>query len=427
LAAQPSTCDIDELPELLSAGTSVYLPGTSGEPSAFLEALQRRPASAAGVRFVTNFVPGLNDFDLLGLDSGCQLTCFFMTDALQKHARSPRLNLVPSTYLEIDRHLRSTAKPDLAIVQVSPPDAHGWCSLGTCVEFNLTALSAARRRIALVNERVPRIARSSVVKLSDFDVLARVDHALASPSTPALDPVATKIAAGVAALIDNGDTVQLGIGKLPAQVLGALHAHRGLRIHSGIAGEEVVGLLRSGAIEGDEPVVCACFTASDAFLRRESRFSWLTVRPVAYTHHPATLARIERLVAINSAVEVDLLGQVNAELANDRRVSGPGGMPDFGPAAHAASGGRSIIALPATAAGGTRSRIVAGLSPGCPVTLPMTAVDYVVTEFGVAPLRGRSHRARAEALIDVAHPDFRAALQESSPLLRHWPRRTMPP
>jgi acyl-CoA hydrolase len=412
VANAPATLDVDELPELLTPGTRVFIPGTSGEPTAFLEALRRNPASAAGVHFIANFVPGINEFDLLGLDPGCRYTCFFVQAALEKHVASARLSFMPVTYYGIDRYLRSEAGPDLAVVQVSPPDASGTCSLGICVEFNPTVLSVARRRVAIVNERMPRLPGSVDVNLSEFDMVSFVDRALAGPQADSGDSVAISIAGHVASLVEDGDTIQLGIGKIPARVIKALRGHRRLRVHSGIVGEEIGDLIRCGAMEGDHPVVCGAFAASDEFLRREPRMPWLTVRPIAFTHHPATLATIERLVAINSALEVDLLGQVNAEVAGGRRISGPGGMPDFGPAAHSAAAGRSIIALPATASHGRQSRVVSRLSSGSPVTLARTAVDYVVTEFGIAELRGRSEPERVRALIEVAHPAFRAKLIE---------------
>ncbi len=400
---------LDALPTLLKPGMTVFIPGATGEPSAALQAFEAQAQCARGIHFVANFIPGINEFDLLALDPGASLTTFFMQPSLSAYAGTPRLIYRPISYFSIDQYLRELSI-DLAIVQVSPPDDAGQCSLGPCIEFNPTVLKHASISVALVNERVPRLADSQLVSLESFTYAVVADAPLRKFGAQIADELSTRIADRVASLIDDHDTLQMGIGKIPSQVLAKLGSRRELRIHSGLATSEILPLIQSGVIREHSSVVCGCFDASEGFFAANPTLPWLTMKPTSYTHDPVTLAGINRFVSINSSIEVDLLGQCNAEIAGGKMVSGPGGLPDFTPAAHLSKGGRSIIALPSTDRSGRISRIIPKLNVGTPHTLAAGVVDFVVTEYGIASLRGKNDDQRARALIEIAHPNFREGL-----------------
>ncbi|WP_281783663.1 acetyl-CoA hydrolase/transferase family protein [Sinimarinibacterium flocculans] len=405
--------DLSRVFDALTPGSLVFLPGTSGAPIALLEALYAAPDRVQNVHFVSSAPPELGEPDPTRLHKSCRLTSFFLSARSGALPAQLRPSFLPLSYFCIDDWL-ATQPLDVAIMQLTPPDTRGRCSLGPCVEFSPTAFASAKYRIALINPQLPILPRSQTVDLADFNLQVDADAPLLTLPSATAGKVDDRIAAHVATLIDDGDTLQFGIGRIPAQVLTRLCDRRRLRIHSGLVTEAVLALLDAGALDADAPIVCATAIGDTAFYERLRNLGdCIEVRPVAHTHHPLTLAGVPRLTAINSAIEVDLTGQCNAEQVGHRVVSGPGGLPDFAAGARRSAQGRSIIALPSTDSSGTRSRIVAQLSRGVPATVPRTDADIVVTEYGVARLRGLPVDERASALTAIAHPTFRDTLHSS--------------
>jgi len=394
---------MDEAVALAGRRGSLFVPGSTGEPGGFLAEVARRPGCLAGIALTTGFVSGINNFSRLA-GSGAALSGFFPGTGIE-------LTLVPTTYFGIDRRIMVLA-PETVVVEVAPPRGDGSCGLGVAVDFTETALRSAATRIAVINPALPDLVRGPRPALADFTHVCERESPILCIRNPEPDAVSQKIAARVAAFVPDGATIQIGIGRIPGQVMAALSARRGLRFHSGIVTSGVRALVESGAVAGEGSIVAASFGGDAAF------YAWLGGRPevalapVRHTHHPATLAAIDGLVSINSAIEVDLLGQVNAEWLGGRRISAPGGLPDFAHAAQRGRNGLAIVALPATDGSMCHSRIVPRLE--APPTVAAGGIDVVVTENGAADLRGRTAEERAACLAAIAAPAFRAALTGAS-------------
>lgn len=338
---------------------------------------------------------------------------------LRSLSRQGQLDVVPCHYSAIPRMFASGQLPnDVGLVQVSPPDGDGMVTLGTGVEYVADALHHTRTLIAEINQQMPRTTGGPRLPLSTFAAVIETDRPLReAPSKPA-DDVERAIATNVAGIVDDGATLQIGVGSLPSAVLEALSGHRKLGFHSGMITDGVLTLVEKGVITGGEKEIDAGIVVTGAALCSTDGYHRLgdfpvEFRPASYTHSPSVLSRLGSLISINSAIEVDLLGQVGAELARGVHIGAVGGQVDFSRAA-ALTGSRSIIALRSTVGSGEReqSTIVPTLASGV-VTTARVDVDAVVTEHGVAMLTGCTVAERALRLIEVAAPQHRDHLERS--------------
>lgn len=327
------------------------------------------------------------------------------------------LDVLPVHYSQLPHLIRSGAlKIDAVMVQVSPPDAAGRHSLGMAREYLPEALAQARVVLGEVHPDVPWTHGGPYLTAGDFDLLIEAEDGLPAAPPAKSDPVSDAIGQNVAAMIEDGMTLQTGIGSIPDAVMAQLGDRRDLGIHSGSIGDGVARLQEAGVITNSRKPIDAGVTVGgvliggDALRRFAHRNPGLELRATDHTHGAATLGRLDRFVALNSAVEVDLTGQVNSEVAAGRYVGAVGGIVDFLRAAGANPGGLPIVALPSTA--GRHSRIVARLSG--PVTVPRSDAGVIVTEFGRADLRGLSLRERIPKMIGLAHPDHREALERAA-------------
>jgi acetyl-CoA hydrolase len=292
----------------------------------------------------------------------------------------------------------------------------GFYTVGVMADFVPAFVAAARCVIAEIDERLPVTSQDALVAEADIDVLTECDADEVLMPDPEPDAIDMRVAARVAELIPDGATIQLGVGGLPVAVCRALQGHRDLGVHSGVISDIVVDLVEKGVVTNARKGIDVGKTVTGGLFgtRRLMDFAngndALEMRSSEYTHNQQVLARVQNLYAINSGVEVDLTGNVNSEIAAGRYLGAIGGQPDFVRGAIASPGGRAIIALPSTTPDGKHSRIVASLE-GRPVTTPRADVDLVVTEYGVADLRGRSFSERTERLRAIAHPDFQDRLK----------------
>jgi len=401
--------------ELLRSGQRIFVAGSSNEPTAVLETLQRS-ALPDGLHFIQFPLAGYNRFDFTSFNPSARMTTFFMTPQLRA-ADPDRLEFLPMHMRSVYDYLRTGV--DVVLMQVAH-GADGRLRLGPNVDFLEAALEGAATVIAELNEAIVAPAGCPEIDAAAIDLLVPSRRPLFEAAAPVIDATAEAIGELVAGLIRDGDCIQTGIGGIPAAILDRLKARNDLGMHGGLIDDGGMQLIRNGNITGRcKPVdtgqhVTGMALGSAALLEWLGTTPAVQFRPANYTHEIGVIRQIPNFVSINSAVEVDLFGQVNAEFAGGRQISGTGGAVDFMRSAKASPGGRSIIAMNATARDGALSRIVARVDL---VTALRTDVDIVVTEYGVAELRNTPARARAEALVAIAAPQFRESLTAASKAL----------
>lgn len=396
--------------DTLVPGMRVFMPTMSNESTVLTEALRAMPERARDVTFTGVQFPGIDTVDYLALHAQARQTGFFMSKPLRAGIAEGRAELMALDYIGLTRHLRNAPPPDLAIAHLSLPDADGYCSAGLAADFLPLVWSRATRRVAHLNPRMPRTRGSFRVHLSELDAHVEADAALLDYPDAVAGDVEQRIGAHAATLVRDGDTLQFGIGSVPMALAGALASHRRLRFHGGLISSGLRTLWEAEAIDRDAPIHTGVILGDSKFHDFAVRLEPVFLRDVSFTHNPAVLGAIPRFIAINSAIEVDLFGQVNAERAGGAIQAGAGGLPAFAQGAQASPGGRLLICLNATARKGTVSRIVPALGDQGLCTLPRSLADAVVTENGVAQLRDLSVEARAQALIGIAAPAHRDAL-----------------
>ncbi len=330
------------------------------------------------------------------------------------------LDIVPAYVSAVPALIRSGAiRVDVALLRVRPHPRPGFFTVGVMADFVPAMVQAARCVIAEVDERLPVTSQDALIAGADIDVLTECDADEILMPDPEPDEIDRRVAANVAGLIPDGATIQMGVGGLPVAVCRALEGHRDLGVHSGVISDVIVDLVEKGAVTNARKGIDAGRIVTGGLFgsRRLMDFAngndGVELRSSDYTHNQQVLARVRNLYSINSGVEVDLTGNVNSEVAAGRYLGAIGGQPDFVRGAFASPGGRAIIALPSTTPDGKHSRIVASLE-GRPVTTPRADADIIVTEYGVADLRGRSFSERAERLRAIAHPDFRDGLAKNT-------------
>lgn len=406
----PRTVSISALADAIAPGESLYMPGSAAEPIDLLGALAERPEQTRDLRILTSVVPGINRVSLDALHPSVEMTGLFMQPGLRQAQQEGRFRHLPVSFSGFVDHVRERVAVDTCLVMVSPPDAAGRCSLGAAVEFTPLVQARAKRTLALVNARMPAIPGAQSLPYDQFDLACEVDTALPTYSTGAPSPSAEIIARHIARFVEDGSALQAGLGKVPESLFDLLHDRRRLRLQSGMLGDGAFRLSQSGALDRDIVHESCVWVGSTELYRNLGTLQGFAVLGCDITHDVGRLACAERFVAVNSALSVDLFGQANLEHAGGRSVSGVGGAPDFASAARLSRGGISIVALPASYGEPARSRIVPRLDDGM-VSLPRHMIDLVITEHGVADLRGQPVFARAEAIMAIAAPAFRAGLE----------------
>ena len=393
---------------MFDGGQRIFIPGAAGEPTA----LRDDVFGASGAEIITSFVPGINPLTMEGIGPGSHVYGLFMQPSMAQAQRQGIFRHLPFSYAAMLKHINNGPAFDWCVVQVSPPDADGRFCLGPSAEFTPAAIGRARQVAAVINPNVPALPHAPWIARERIDTLVESDAAIVTYDVGAVDDHTRQIARHVAELVVDGATLQVGLGKVPHALMQALHDRRRLKVHSGMVSDGFIGLAEAGALADDQPHRTTAILGSEALYDWVRGRSDLHVLGVEDIHAPAILANIDQLVAVNSALEVDLFGQCNLEWAKGRAVSGGGGSSDFARGARLGARGISVVALPATFAGGKGSRILAQLDSNGITTLPRTDVDVIVTEEGVADLRGLSVHERAERIITVAAPGHRSALEQ---------------
>jgi acyl-CoA hydrolase len=410
---QSSTSPRDIL-NLLSPGMRVFVHAGASLPRDFTDALSAEPERARGVEFVGAFIPGVNTFDFAALAPDARMITTFGGAFHRKSAARERIHLLPKGYMSFVRYL-ADQEFDLAILHLTRPDADGRCSYGINQDFAPLAAPRARKLAAFVNRAMPDIDGEPGPRLDDLALAIEVDTPLPEYPVGAPSPEIAAIAHHAATLINDGDTIQIGIGKVQSAIVRALDAHRNIGVHSGMIDDAIAELAEKGVITGRKKDFDREKIVTGMVFGTRGTYEFCTqpqvkFRGADYTHAPKVLGEIKNFVAINSAIEIDLFGQTNAELVHGGLVSGSGGFHDFMIGARLSPHGRSIVALPST--GGGVSRIVARLCEPGIVTGLRSDADIFITEHGVAKVRDLAQDARAEALIQVAAPEHRGTLTD---------------
>ena len=345
----------------------------------------------------------------------------FMEGQARKAFAAGLVDFLPTHFHEVPGLFTNGAYPvDVAIVQVSRPNEEGYCSLGISCDYTKPATQAARVVIAEVNDQMPFIGGDNLIHLSEINHLIEVSVPLTEVKQPPVGETEKVIGGLCASLIQDGATLQLGIGAIPDAVLMNLEDRKDLGIHTEMFTDGVMHLMQKGVINGRAKTLHPGKVVSAFIMGSKELYAFLNnnpdveLYPVSYTNDPFVIGENYRMVSINSCIEIDLLGQVNAEAVGMRHFSGSGGQVDFLRGAKRSKEGLSIIAMPATAKDGALSRIVPLLGTGAPVTTGRNDVDYVVTEYGIAKLRGKTATERALALIEIAAPQFRDELRRAA-------------
>ncbi len=410
----------DEAVALIPDGASIVQPIIAGEPPALLAAIasaaRQGRFSKLTMRALLPFVATKATVLQPDLKEVIRWESLFLGGADREAVKEGRAGFTPNYFHQVPRLLSEFIPVDVCIATVSPMDKHGYMSLGVAVDYTSTAARVARVLLLEVNEHMPRIHGRSFIHISEATAVVENNASLPELPTPALRPEDEAIGRSIAEMVPNGATLQLGIGGVPNAVAQYLRDHRELGIHSEMFTDSMVDLIEDGVATGTRKTLHpqkAVFTFA-AGSQRSYRFlddnPYCEAHPVSYTNDPATIARNNDLISVNAAIEVDLTGQCCSESMGPVQFSGTGGQVDFARGAFNSPGGKSFIAFYSTAKSGEVSRVVPMLTPGAAVTTPRQEVHYLVSEHGVALLKGKSVPERAQAIIGLAHPKFRESL-----------------
>jgi acyl-CoA hydrolase len=416
-----------EAAQLVARNHHVFVHGASATPTPLLEALAARRDLEA-VRLYHMHLNGPLPF--FGPDARARFRSVSLFAGANVRAAIDEgvADFVPIFLSDIPALFTTRQIPlDVAFLQLSPPDAHGLCTLGTSVDCALAAAASARVLIAEINEQMPRVHGNCLVPFSRLAAFIHTDRPLHEHQPDPGGPVESRIGELIAGLVEDGSTLQMGIGAIPDAALARMHGKHDLGIHSEMFSDRVLDLVESGAVTNRRKHVVPNRIVTSFVNGTRRLFDFVHDNPLVafhpcdYTNDTARIRRNDRVVAINSALQLDLTGQVCADSIGDRIYSGIGGQMDFIRGAALSQGGKPVIALPSTACGGRVSRIVSRLNPGAGVVTTRGHVHWIVTEYGAVNLHGLTLRQRGEALISIAHPDFRPELRRELAEIRHFP------
>jgi 4-hydroxybutyrate CoA-transferase len=404
----------EEAVSIIKSGETVYLSGNAAAPFVLMNALAQRKDELENVQLVHVLLLGDDPLSQPEMEGHFRHNSLFVGSADREAVNDGRADYVPIFLYQIPSlFFRRLISLDAAIVQLSPPDEHGFMSFGVETLASLAAADAAKITIAQINDKMPRVLGDSFIHVSKVDYIVEVSADL--PTLPNHQPskIERKIASYISELIEDGSTMQLGIGGIPNAVVEQLEGKKDIGIHTEMVSDGIMETIEKGIITGAQKTLHPGKAILTFILGSEKLYDFVNnnpafeAHPVDYTNDPFIIGQNDKMVAINSAIEIDLTCQVCSDSIGTRIYSGFGGQVDFIRGAARSKGGKPIIALPATAMNGKFSRIVPTLKEGAGVVTTRADVHYIVTEYGTAYIHGKNLRERAEALINIAHPDFR--------------------
>ena len=402
----------------IKSGDRVVIAHAAAEPAYLIDTMIANKEQYQNVEMCQLVSLGDGKYTQSGMENHFRFNGLFVTNGNRDAVYSGRADYTTSFFYEVPRAFRESLPVDVTLLQVSLPDEYGYCSYGLSVDYTKPAAECAKMVIAQVNRFMPRTLGDSFIHIKDIDYIVEHDCPLPEYKTGKVTEIERAIAGNVASLIKNGDTLQLGVGTIPDAALSFLKDKTDLGIHSEMVSDGVVDLMEQGVITNDRKNIDRGKSIVSFLMGTKKLYDFvdnnpsIEMRTVDYVNDPYVIRQNDNMVAVNSCIQVDLMGQVVSETIGLKQYSGVGGQVDFVRGANMSRGGRAVIAMPSTAVQGKVSRIVAFLEPGAAITVSRNDVNYVVTEYGVAELKCKSLRERALSLIAIAHPDFRYELME---------------
>ncbi|NDJ55211.1 MAG: acetyl-CoA hydrolase/transferase family protein [Chloroflexi bacterium] len=424
---QERRCTAEEALQSIHSNQRVFMTGNCSVPQVVIQALVERSRQLENIEVAQVLTVGAEAFNDPALEGHLRVNTMFISHDVRSAVQDGRADFTPIFLSEIPGLYRTELPLDAALIQVSPPDEHGFCSFGVEVGVTKTAAEVAEVVIAEVNPRMPRTLGDSFIHVSKITHVVEVDYELPEFHMAKPSDTQQKIGKLIADLIEDGSTLQTGIGGIPDAVLQYLTDKRDLGIHTELFSDGVIDLVEQGIINNEAKTLHTGKIIAGFVLGTRRLYDFIDNNPVVelhpteYINDPFRIAQNDKMIAINSAIQVDLTGQVCADSFGHKFYSGVGGQVDFVRGAARSKGGKPIIALPATAKNDSISRIVDTLTPGAGVITTRNDVHYVVTEFGVAHLYGKTIRERVTALINIAHPNFQESLTQKAHELNYLP------
>lgn len=407
----------------ISSGERVFVHGGAATPLLLLDALYERRTELNNVELIHIHLMGDVPHNRKEFKKSFRAANLFVGPNARHALNYDEIDYLPCFLSEIPQLFRQKIRPlDVALIHVSPPDEHGFCTLGTSVDVARSAVDSAPTIIAQINRQMPRINGDGFIHVSKIKYGIEVDLPILEEEAPHVAEIEKKIGKYVASLIEDGSTIQTGIGKIPNAVLAELIHHKNLGIHTEVWSDSLLPLLESGVVDNSKKVIHPGKVVSTFAIGTRKLYDFIHDNPaivqldVGFTNNPEIIGRNPKVVAINSAVEIDLTGQICADSIGTHIISGVGGQIDYMRGASLSKDGRAIIALPSRTEKG-KSKIVSSLKTGAGVVTTRAHVHYVITEYGIAQLHGKTLGERANALINIAHPDDRTELE------RQWKER----
>jgi 4-hydroxybutyrate CoA-transferase len=406
----------DEAVKLIKSGNRVVVGHAVAEPTTLLDAMVKNAGQYDNVEITHMISMGNSLYCQPGMEKHFRHNSLFVGATTRAAIVEGRADFTPVFFSEIPGLFRSTLPVDVALVNLSVPDDHGYCSFGVSVDYTKPAAECAKTVVAQINTEMPRTLGDSFIHVSKLDAIVEVSDPLIELPPPMIGDVERAIGYHCSMLIHDEDTLQLGIGAIPDAVMLFLEDKKDLGIHSEMFSDGAVTLMEKGVINNSRKNFHPGKSLVTFLMGTKRLYDYVDNNPsvemisVDFVNNPNVIARNQNLISINSCLQVDLMGQVVSTSLGLTQISGVGGQLDFVRGANMSPGGKAIIAMSSTAARGTVSRIVTLIDEGAAVTTDRCDVDYVVTEYGIAALHGKTLRARAKALIAIAHPDFREKL-----------------
>ena len=407
----------DEAVKVIKSGNRVVTGHACSEPALLIDAMIRNKDNYENIEVVHMVPMGKSKYTEKGMEKHFRHNALFVGGSTRMPIMENRADYTPSFFYEVPRLFKEGILPvDVCMIQVSSPDFHGYCSYGLSNDYTKPAAEAAKIVIAEVNCNMPRTLGDNFIHVSEIDYI--VENSMEPPelNPPRIGEIEKKIGKNCAKLVDDGSTLQLGIGAIPDAVLMFLKDKKNLGIHSEMFSDGVVDLYNAGVITNSKKTLHKNKMVVTFMMGTKKLYDFIDNNPsvemysVDYVNNPLVISKNHKMVSINSCIEIDLMGQISSESMGLAQFSGTGGQVDYVRGASMAPDGKSVIAVPSTAKGGKVSRIVPFLKEGSAVTTSRNDVHYIVTEYGIADLRGQTLKERAKRLISIAHPDFRAEL-----------------